>query len=339
MDAERTRIVFVTGASRSGTTMLSRVLGNHSQIRGLRELHFFGDLFGSADSGPLEQAELERLAATVFSRQDREVWGTEPTELERRRATTLCERLAPAQRTGYGVFDAALASLAADTGKQITCEQTPRNIFYAANILGSLPDARVVHIVRDPRAVLASQKNRWKLRKLGAKHVPLHETIRTWVNYHPVTMAKLWITATNAALRLSDHPRFKLVRFEDLVASPEVQVRELCEFLQVPFEPEMILVPRWGSSNVKSDTGEKGLSKEVLDQWQTILTDGELRIVERMAAGLLKRFAYPPRSQGRFRTSSLLRQTLSYPFHLAGVALTNPRRAWIQARAILRSPR
>jgi hypothetical protein len=36
-------MVFVTGASRSGTTMLSRVLGNHSQVLGLNGC-CFGDL-------------------------------------------------------------------------------------------------------------------------------------------------------------------------------------------------------------------------------------------------------------------------------------------------------
>ena len=30
----------------------------------------------------------------------------------------------------------------------------------------------------------------------------------------------------------------------------------------------MSLVPKWGSSNVKHETDKKGLSKDVLDQWE-----------------------------------------------------------------------
>ena len=45
--------------------------------------------------------------------------------------------------------------------------------------------------------------------------------IRNWVNYHPVTMAKLWIGATDAALRLRGHDRVMLLRFEDLIADAE----------------------------------------------------------------------------------------------------------------------
>lgn len=335
----RTRIVFVTGASRSGTTMLSRILGNHAQILGLRELHYFGDLCDPTAVGRLDIRALTSLAANIFSRQARDVWGPDPTELELSKARELCESLAPEQRTGYGVFAAALACLATDAGKSIVCEQTPRNVFYARSILANLPGAAFVHVVRDPRAVLASQKNRWKMRLLGAKRVPLHETIRTWVNYHPVTMAKLWTNATDAALRLRGHHRVMLTRFEDLIADPEVYIREICDFLDVPFQPAMSLVPKWGSSNFKHDTDKKGLSKDVLDQWESVLSDGEMEIVEHMAGDLMSRFSYEPRSMGRGNTRAMLPHRLTYPLHLVGVALANPRRALIQARAMLQSSR
>jgi len=339
METQRTRIVFVSGASRSGTTMLSRILGNHSQILGLRELHYFGDLCDPADTSQLDDRALQRLAAMIFSRQAREVWGADPTEIELSRAKQVCNSLAPDQRTAYGVFAAALASLAADAGKSVVCEQTPRNVFYAHSILANLPGAAFIHIVRDPRAVLASQKNRWKIRLHGARHIPLYEMIRTWVNYHPVTMGKLWASATNAALQLRGHQRFMLIRFEDLLADSERCIREICGFLDVPFELAMSLVPKWGSSNVRHATGEKGLSTQVLDQWRNVLSDGEVAVVEQVTSELMRRFSYEPRPQEAGHAHGTLAHTLSYPLHLVGVALTNPRRALIQARAMLQSSR
>jgi hypothetical protein len=143
--------------------------------------------------------------------------------------------------------------------------------------LANLPGAALIHVIRDPRAVLASQKNRWKMRLLGASRVPLYEMVRTWVNYHPVTMAKLWRGATNAALRLRGHDRVMLIRFEDLIADPETQIREMCDFLGVPFEPAMSSIPKWGSSNLKHESDKKGLSKDVLDQWKAVLSEGEVQ--------------------------------------------------------------
>ncbi|NIP95612.1 MAG: sulfotransferase, partial [Akkermansiaceae bacterium] len=44
-----------------------------------------------------------------------------------------------------------------EEGKRIPCTQTPRNVYYLREILGAYPDARVIWMVRDPRAVLCSQ--------------------------------------------------------------------------------------------------------------------------------------------------------------------------------------
>ena len=41
MDNNTYKSIFIVGSSRSGTTMLSRMLGSHSQIHAFEELHFF----------------------------------------------------------------------------------------------------------------------------------------------------------------------------------------------------------------------------------------------------------------------------------------------------------
>lgn len=319
--------------------MLARILGNHTRILGLRELQYFGELCPADAARLVDDRQFERLAAIVFSRHARSFSPEGPTPSERDWARQLRQSLDLSDHTGYGLFVAALTRLAADAGKSIVCEQTPRNVFYARDILDNIPRASFVHIIRDPRAVVASQKNRWKMRQLGAERVPMYEGIRTWVNYHPVTMAKLWRNATDAALRLHGHERVMLTRFEDLIADPDAQIRRICDFLEVPFEPSMSSVPKWGSSNVRHESDKKGLSKDVLDKWESVLSDGEVAIVERMTGDLMRRFSYEPRLQDRVSAPSTLRHWLTYPLHLAGVALANPRRAWIQARAMLQNSR
>ena len=46
MKTESISYVFIVGNSRSGTTMMSRVFGNHPKIHAFNELHFFGNLEG-----------------------------------------------------------------------------------------------------------------------------------------------------------------------------------------------------------------------------------------------------------------------------------------------------
>lgn len=339
-DAQPGAIVFVTGASRSGTTLLSRVLGNHSTILGLNELQYFGELRNVDDcTDILSDTECSRLAAVLLARQARDFWTDGPTREERRCAAELVAEWPPASRTGAGVYARTVAWLAAQAGKTRVSEQTPRNIFYARRLLELYPEARVVHMVRDPRAVLASQKNRWQMRRLGGKNVPISEVVRLWFNYHPVTMSRLWSGATDAALALESHPRVRLLRFEDLVDDPEQTVRDLCDWLELDFEPGMLDVPQWGSSNIRHESAGRGVSQAMVAKWKEVLNPGEIRISERLTAKHLDRFGYARVNPDGSVASTLMMMLVRYPVHVAGVLLSNPKRAWIQLRAVLRSGR
>lgn len=328
-------LIFVTGASRSGTTMLARMLGKHSAILAFDELHYFGSLWDPFDTDTEVSApELSELAATLLARHNNGLWGGQPTEVESAWGRRLVRELPAELCTPAGLFGAVAQRLAGDAGKTWACEQTPRNIFYARRLLELYPNAHVMHIVRDPRAVLASQKNRWKLRRLGAQHLPMSEMLRNRINYHPITMSQLWMKATEEAARMLDHPRFTLVRFEDLAAEPEAGARRLCGALDLPFEPDMLDVPRWGSSNVTHSSESKGISGDVLDQWRNSLTRGEALICEKITERMMRRFDYQPEFLGRSGVWSTLPSLLSYPLHVAGVVAINPGRALVQLKAL-----
>jgi hypothetical protein len=333
------RIIFVTGASRSGTTLLSRILGNHIEVLGLNELQFFGDLQDiDASVDLLDDGKLGAMAAMLLARQARDIWVDASTPEERSVASRLVAELPQAQRTGGGIYAATVAYMASLAGKTMVSEQTPRNIFYAGRLLELYPQARVVHIVRDPRGVLASQKNRWKVRKLGGKNVPIAEIIRLWFNYHPVTMSQLWRRATAAALALESHPRVTLVRFEDLVNNPEATVGELSNWLGLEFNAAMLDVPQWGSSNVRHNSEPKGVSKAMLGKWQDVLSRGEIWISERMTKQQMQHFEYVPAGLPGLPIAALALHMLKYPMHVLGAAASEPRRFLIQLKAILRTP-
>lgn len=320
--------------------MLARMLGAHSAVMAFNELHFFGSLW---DPQQTERAASERtlgdLAATLLARQTHGLWGGQPTSVERAWGRRLAQSLAADERHPAAVFAATLRQLASDSGRLYGCEQTPRNVFYASRLLDLYPNARFVHIVRDPRAVLASQKNRWKLRRLGADHLPLSEMLRNRVNYHPLTMAKLWARATEEAVGLSDHPRFMVVRFEDLAARPTAMATRICHFLGLAFEEEMIEIPRWGSSNVEHSDQSRGVSSEVVDRWRQALSRAETLICERHCHLLMQRFGYTTEVLNQPSPPSLAIPTLTYPLHVAGVVAFNPGRALIQLKAMTRLKR
>lgn len=336
--AEPIDMIFVTGASRSGTTLLCRVLGNNARVLQLNELQMFGELIAIDSAAEGQTAhQLERISAMMLARQARDFWVDGPNNVELEQARRLVAGLAEGQHTGAGVFAATLRHLCAQAGKQIACEQTPRNIFYMQRLLELYPQARCIHMVRDPRAVLASQKNRWQIKRLGGDNVPWSEVLRMWFNYHPHTMSRLWMRANEAALALEDHPRVRLQRFEDLATHPQAEVRKLCDWLGLEYAEQMLDVPQWGSSNVEGSDGAAGVSALMVDKWREVLSSGEVAISERQTGVLMERFAYPKSTGPGLSFGAIMQMLVRYPLHVVGAVLVNPRRVLIQLKAILRS--
>jgi len=335
---QKTKLIFVVGASRSGTTMLSRILGNNTQITALKELHYFGDLFDPGNTAKsLSEEEIARSIATLLARQEKEVWHGKPTEKEINLASKISREFTSNNTNGFDLFERVATEFAKKEHTIYTVEHTPRNIYYASQILQNLPNAFIIFVARDPRAVLASQKKRWRRKWLGGSNTPWKEVIRVWVNYHPITMSKLWNKATNTALKLKNEPRFKLIRFEDIVETPEIIVKNICNFLDVDYEANMLSIPQIGSSNRDNLTSNKGIAKDVVNQWNNSLNIGELVISEHLCGQSMQDLRYTTAYMNKKMSLSLIFQIITFPIHILGVLFTNPRRAYIQLRATVKN--
>lgn len=324
-------LIFVAGASRSGTTMLCRLLGLHSKVFGLQETHFFGDLW---DIDPSVRVDVEQAidsAAKLYARQRKEVWGDAPDESDYANAKRLIDALA--DRSPASVFRAFAIDIATKNGKTIAVEQTPRNIYYAADILELYSHCRVIEVVRDPRAVLSSQRSRWKMRALGAKNVPWKEIIRTFANYHALTMGLLWKKAVLAGQRVAGKPRVMRVRYEDLVSDPDYYVRKICNFIGIGFELNMLNVPHIASSTRINNSASAGIAKDGVDRWMDDLPRGDRAICEYVNFDVVNDLGYQV-DKPNLLTLGVFVHMLRYPFHIIGVVLTNPGRLIVQLRGI-----
>lgn len=335
------RFIFITGASRSGTTLLSFVLRRHATVFGLRELQYFGQAWDPRDADRrFTRAEAIDAAARLFAHQDHGVLVHHIDAKHWQAATSLVGSLGESASDPAELFAAAVHSMARAEGKSIPCEQTPRYIFYARPLLDLYPGAHVVHLVRDPRAVMASQKNRWRRRRLAADgmSVPRYESVRVFVNYHPYTVARLWCQATRAALELAEHPRVTILRYEDLVREPERTVRALCLQLGLDYDPAMLDVDQINSSHQSSAGGpRKGMRADAIDRWRQALMPAETAVTEQICRPLMRRFDYEPVARPKMFWLDRLGFGVSYVMHLGAVLLVNPGRAAVQAKALARS--
>ena len=320
-------MIFVVGNSRSGTTMMGRILGKHPSVYTFGELHFFGQLCAPPFSSELSKEEMEELAAQLYciQREGYRTHGNPQRFIDEAQKFLKCLTVPP--ETSAALFEAFLCHETAENGGVIPCDQTPRNVFYIADILELYPNARVINMIRDPRDVLLSQKRKWKRRFLGGSDLPIKEMLRDWMNYHPITISHIWGTAVNAAEKFGHHDRMTSVYFEELLTHPEKIIKHLCDFVGITYTDEMLQVPQVGSSVAEDQPQQLGINPQRAHSWHSNITGGELSSAEiylnqMITAALMKKHNYTPVSI-KPNIASLGLHLLTFPVKLAGAFFFN----------------
>ncbi|MDE0327058.1 MAG: sulfotransferase [Candidatus Poribacteria bacterium] len=320
-------MIFVVGNSRSGTTMMGRILGKHPSVYTFGELHFFGQLCAPPFLSETRKEEIEKVASQLYciQREGYRTHGNPRRFLNETR--TFLDSLATYPETQAALFEAFLRHGTAENGGTIPCDQTPRNVFYIADILDLYPKARIINMIRDPRDVLLSQKRKWKRRFLGGSDMPMKETFRDWMNYHPITISYIWRTAVTTAEQFLQHERVTSIYFEELLAQPEATVKGVCDFAGITYTHEMLQIPQVGSSVAEDQPQELGINPHRAYSWHGETTGGELSSAEiylnqTITAPLMKKHNYSPVSI-QPNVVSLVLHLLAFPVKLIGAFLFN----------------
>ncbi len=295
---KQNKILFVVGNSRSGTTMMGRILGKHPEIYTFGELHFFGQLCSATTaSNLLSHKTAEELASQLFCIQ-REGYRTHAHPRGyRQNARTFLDALCEFPETPAALFFAFLSYEASEHQKTIPCDQTPRNVFYIDEILRLYPEAHIINMIRDPRDVLLSQKRKWKRRFLGGTDMPMKETLRDWINYHPITISRIWRTAVTTADRFVDSKRVLSIYFEKLLAHPETTVRQVCDFVGIIYTDTLLQVPQVGSSVNADNVQQLGINPDRANSWQSTaskdgLSSAEIYLCQVLNATVMRKHNY-----------------------------------------------
>ncbi|MEX2558066.1 MAG: sulfotransferase [Actinomycetota bacterium] len=335
LDRKRTPapVIFICGKGRSGNTLVGRILNERGDVALLQELHFFGGLW-SPRSGVvrLRRDEATTLATELFRRARRFLKDNDiDTKALETEASMLVSNLPDDALTAPALFREVLSHETSSRGKAICCEQTPRNVFFVDKILDLFPDARVVVVVRDPRGVLAAQKERLKAMERWRHAVPAER--RRWrINSHPVLVAQQWRVAVRAGERHAGDERVFVLRFEDLVERPRAVLPRLCDFLGFGFDESMLDVTH--SRPYAELRGRRGLDPHEAFRWRRRLSPTEVFLCELVARRVMKRLSYEPVG-ARPNPVELARAAAVLPFY-AFAALTLNRSYYYQLTRWLR---
>ncbi len=284
--------VFIIGGSRTGSEMLKTMLSASPELDFVDELFLYCPRWLHPDLSGLIEDRLGPLGGDVDRRAlvdllySGEPYGWVWSRAEEKFDRGVLEReLADGPLDMRRIFDALMTAHAARSGKSGRGAKFPMHYSESARLLDWYPECRLVHTTRDPRAVYASQANKYIRDSDPAR-------VRAWMKFRQFAHINLQVSWTARLHReLRGHPGYRLVRYEDVIRDPEGQVRELCGFLGVPFLPAMLAPNQYGSS-FGAIQGKRGVDASSLTAWRSRihpLTAVSLRSLHPLA---WRRFGY-----------------------------------------------
>ena len=292
-------LVFVCGHRKSGTTLFANLLDGHRQLAvypfDLTLLYAYFPEYMRTHQAPAERrARLQRI---LFD------------ELAQRLPSQAFDVPAMAARFFAGLPDEALADPGTLIARLMAVFQAAAGradakwgIFketsieiYAAEILGWFPDARFIHVLRDPRdnfAALAAGVDKHYSR-LGEDH---NRTLASLLN-----RARIGFQMARQDRASYGKARYHLARFEDLAAAPEPTMRGVAAFLGIDFDacllqPTVLGIPAGG--NAFDGVAAFEVSARNVDRWRERISPQDAQIIEFHLGDEMKAFGYAPAFDG-----------------------------------------
>ncbi len=325
MDGElRDRPVFICGHPKSGTSLLRSLFDSHPQVVTYpEETNFFRRYLPLALGKTVDQKLdlADRMLTHIFewnlaappSHQegflDRDYSHVPAAEVRR----IMRETTRAAYRHDGDVLASAVLAYGAVVGQltpQSLCwvEKTPYNEHYTAQIFAWWPEARCIHVVRDPRDNFASYQRKhaeWSAESFGLN----------------------WARSTRAGIKNQEdygRRRYWLVRYEDLVHSPGETLGALCEFLGIADDESLRRPARggvpWQGNSMFAEAFHE-ISHAPVGRWVGQLDADEVFAIESLAASPMRAMGYAPAAPATGLTPATRRRVLK---RLASLTFRDP---------------
>lgn len=237
----QTPIVFVYGALRSGTTLFRLMLDAHPGISNQGEADFLFDHIAPDPTHPTGwRVDLDRLAVN---------W------IFRNKALDL-----PPGKDGLDLLDDLLGQLVARAPGKVVMLNLHR---HAEHLMVILPTARLIHMLRDPRDVARSS--------IGMGWAgTLYHGVGHWI-----TTERSWNHIADALAR----GQAMTLKFKVLLRDPDTNLRAVCAFLGLPFDPDML------KYHVSTSYGPPDAS--LVEQWRRLSCPNEVAELEARAGDMM----------------------------------------------------
>ncbi|MCP4775133.1 MAG: sulfotransferase [Mariniblastus sp.] len=268
MNDKPERPIFIVGSPRSGTGFLRNMVRTHPRISIPSESHFIPHFFKSY-SDPKNAAEAIRLGRRIKNFGRVREWGLEFSEVE----FSNCRKYSEAITLLFSKW-----SLTED--KPRWGDKTPHYVRHISTLIEIFPNAQILHIIRDPRAVSRS----WSKHPLGSGNI--YSAAMQW--------RENVMAGRNAGANLRPESYME-IRYEQLLQNPKASMESVFRFLGESTPSDGVVSST--SSTLPHPIACTGMLdgvKSRMTAWREELTPTEIQLVEAIAADLMIELEYEP---------------------------------------------
>lgn len=281
----------IVGCPRSGTSLLAVMLDAHSQLAIPPETSFLPNVMGlTGDPESLRRRFFDIVTADRMTISNWSDFGLDKDALWRRLQEISEFSVAAGTRAFYALYGEGQRKLR-------TGDKTPGYIFTMQHIQALLPEAHFIHVIRDPRDTAMSWRKTW--------FAPSQDY---------AVLGAYWRQNVEVGRRAAPALRhYQEIRFEDLVVRPEAELKRLCAYLALAYEPAMLDSSARGRARLEKLQGRPHADGRVIardertrihvnlarppmvervEAWRREMSDAECRQVESGAGSLLLELGY-----------------------------------------------
>lgn len=287
-------MLLIVGVGRSGTSLLQSMLNAHPEICFLPETQF------------LRNYVVNRAQKTISSKEERALFVKALAEDNNYQRSEIDPEAIVEVGDSYAAIYHKFLNLYCDNkGKQLVGDKDPRVIDFIAKLVNLTTAPKLIHIMRDPRAVVASRmKADW------SKHWPFF--------LHIFLYRAQFERGRNKGKSLFGNDYHELY-YEDLIADPSLQLGLICDFLKVPFAAEMLefqtsareLIDKREYQWKKETTGP--LLSANADKWKTSLSKEQIFMIESLCSGIFKSHIFTKSGEGKADFKTRLKSLVLKP--------------------------
>jgi hypothetical protein len=295
--------VFVLGCNRSGTKFLYYTLLSAGGFAVYQEesaaFAVLGLHFGSLSS----RRNRRRLLDTYFGTTHFQRAGLDPKDIE--------DRVLADCRNAGDFLRIVMEAIARKQGVERWAESTPRHLLYLPSIKKEIPDALVIHIIRDGRDVIASM-----LRAGRGRPLP-------WDRNRAFLARALywrWVVKKGRLHGKALGSDYMEVHYEDLVRNPRETLTQIGRFIDHDLDYDRIQKVALGSvgdpnTSFRNDSNETVANS--VGRWKRMFTPSQVQDIEWSAGKMLAETGYTlEKSRSELRPSFSVRlMAFLYPLY------------------------